>query len=71
MGPTPGAQRAWRGRAAAMSKKKNRENLAKALDESRRAEKEIIRADAQEDDELAEKIVDSLEKSPGQTVEDA
>jgi hypothetical protein len=54
-----------------MSKKKNRENLAKALDESRRAEKEIIRADAQEDDELAEKIVDSLEKSPGQTVEDA
>ena len=52
---------------AAMSKKKNRENLAKALDESRRTEKEIIAADAQEDDELAEKIVDSLAKSPGQS----
>jgi hypothetical protein len=54
-----------------MSKKKNRENLAKALDESRKTEKEIIKADAREDDELVEKIVDSLEKSPGQTGEDA
>ncbi len=54
-----------------MTKKENRESLAKALDESRRTEKEIIAADAQEVDELAEKIVENLEKSPGRGGEDA
>jgi hypothetical protein len=53
-----------------MSKKKNRENLVKALEESRTTEKAIIKSDAQEDDELTEKIVDSLEKSPGQKGDD-
>jgi hypothetical protein len=49
-----------------MGKKENRETLARALEESRRAEKDIINADAREDDELAERIVENLEKSPGQ-----
>ena len=69
--PDAGSPTSVKGWGSAMSKAKNRENLVKALDESRRTEKEIIKADAHEDDELAERIVDSLEKSPGQAGEDA
>lgn len=60
--PRPGAGRGARSAKgcgpAVMIKKENREYLAKALDESRRSEKEIIHADAQEDDELDEKIIE-------------
>jgi hypothetical protein len=43
--------------------KESRERLAKALEESRRAEKEIIEADAREDDEQTERIVGEIQKS--------
>jgi hypothetical protein len=43
--------------------KQSRERLAKALQESRRAEKDIIDAEAREDDEQADRLVDELERS--------
>lgn len=41
-----------------MIKKKQRENLAQALEESHRAEKAIIKADAREGDELRDNVRD-------------
>jgi hypothetical protein len=43
--------------------KESRERLAKALEESRRAEKEIITAEAREDDEQTERIVEEIQRS--------
>lgn len=50
-----------------MSNKERRERLARALEEARRAEKEIIEAEAREDDELTERIVDELQPPPRST----
>jgi len=43
--------------------KESRERLAEALEASRRAEKDIIAAEAREDDELTERIVDEIQRS--------
>ena len=47
-----------------MSSKESRQRLAKALEESRWAEKAIINADARKDDEQAARIVDLLQRAP-------
>ena len=43
-----------------MSSRERRERLAKALEEARRAEKEIIEREAREADEQTERIVDEF-----------
>jgi hypothetical protein len=63
-----GTQRRGRlkGWSAGMSRE-SRERLAKALEESRRVEKQIIEADVREDNQLAERIVQGIRRSAPDT----
>jgi hypothetical protein len=46
-----------------MSSRESRQRLAKALEQSRSAEKDIINADARKDDEQAARVVDRLQRA--------